>query len=348
MKRIGFIGAAGLMGHGMAKNILKKGFSLSLVLHRERERVADLIESGATLAASPAELARTSDAVVLCVPSSVEVENSVLGPAGIIEGAREGLVVIDTTTAEPASTLRLGEALAARGVRLADAPLMRTPVQAEEGRLNSVVGAEGELFALIRPLLAAYCENIWQVGPLGAGHALKLVNNFISQGTAALIAEACTTASKAGVDLEKLFAVISEGGANSSVFQRMMPWVLGRSEGGMLFKLKHAQKDVRYYTHLAEAVGSTAFLGEMVHQTFTLAMAQGEAESYVPAIARGLAEPTASSSGPHDEPRPGPTAVATSLVIARADHSFSGGEDGLRGGRRWTDRVTDRRPASAR
>ncbi len=300
MKRIGFIGAAGLMGHGMAKSILKKGFSLSLLLHRERGRVTDLIEGGATLAATPAELARGADAVILCVPSSVEVEASVLGPEGILAGADEGLVVIDTTTAEPASTLRLGEALAAKGIRFADAPLMRTPVQAEEGRLNSVVGADEELFGLIRPLLAAYCENIWHVGPLSAGHGLKLVNNFISQGTAALIAEACTTASKAGVDLEKLFEVISEGGANSSVFQRMMPWVLGSSEGGMLFKLKHAQKDVRYYTHLAEAVGSTAFLGEMVHQTFTLAMAQGEGESYVPAIARGLARANGVKLGPED------------------------------------------------
>jgi 3-hydroxyisobutyrate dehydrogenase-like beta-hydroxyacid dehydrogenase len=300
MQRIGFIGAAGLMGHGMARCILGKGLSLSLVLHRERDRVADLVAGGATLAASPAELAQRSDALILCVPSSVEVEASMLGPQGIVAGAREGLVVIDTTTAEPASTLRLGEVLAAEGVRFADAPLMRTPVQAEEGLLNSVVGADDALFAHIRPLLATYCENIWQVGPLGAGHTLKLVNNFITQGTAALIAEACTTATRAGVDLEKLFAVISEGGANSSVFQRMMPWILGRSEGGMLFKLRHAQKDVRYYTHLAEAVGSTAFLGEAVHQTFTLAMAQGEGEAYVPAIARGLARANGIELGPKE------------------------------------------------
>ena len=141
--------------------------------------------------------------------------------------------------------------------------------------------------AAIRPVLEAYCENIFHVGPIGSGHKMKLINNFLSQGTAALIAEAVTTATKAGVDLAKLFEVVSEGGANSSVFQRFMPWVLS-GEGGMIFKLKNGQKDVRYYTHLAEAVGATAFLGEAIHQVFTLAAAQGEGESYVPALARAL------------------------------------------------------------
>jgi 3-hydroxyisobutyrate dehydrogenase-like beta-hydroxyacid dehydrogenase len=127
---------------------------------------------------------------------------------------------------------------------------------------------------------------------------MKLINNFMSQGMAALIAEAVTTATKAGVDLDQLFEVVSAGGANSSVFQRMMPWVLDADESGMVFKLKNAQKDVRYFTHLAEAVGSTAFLGEAVHQSFALAAAQGEADSYVPAIARALGRVNGVKIGP--------------------------------------------------
>jgi 3-hydroxyisobutyrate dehydrogenase-like beta-hydroxyacid dehydrogenase len=226
------------------------------------------------------------------------VELVVHGDDGILAGAHEGLIVVDSTTADPSSTERLASALALAGVRLADAPLTRGPAEAEAGTLNVLVGADAATLAEIRPVLETFCENIFHVGPVGSGHKLKLINNFLSQGTVALIAEAVTTASKAGVDLHNLFEVVSKGGANSNVFQRMMPWVLGAGEGAMVFQLKNAQKDVRYYTRLAGAFGSTAFLGEAVHQTFVLASAQGEGENYVPALARALGRINGVEIGP--------------------------------------------------
>ena len=295
-RRVGFIGA-GLMGHGMARNILEKGFALSVLGHRNRQPIEDLLGRGASEAASPAALARTSDVVILCVPSSVEVEHCVFAEDGILAGAHEGLIVVDSTTAEPASTARVAAALATRNVGFADAPLTRSPQDAEAGRLNTLVGADEATLAAIRPVLETFSENIFHVGPVGAGHKLKLINNFMSQGIAALVAEAVTTATKAGVDLATLFEVVSAGGANSSVFQRFMPWVLGQGSG-MVFKLKNGQKDVRYYTHLAESVGATAFLGEAIHQVFTLAVAQGEGESYVPALARALGKVNGVKIGP--------------------------------------------------
>ncbi len=295
-RRIGFIGA-GLMGHGMAKNIALKGFELAVLGHRNRQPVEDLLGHGATEAASPAALARASEVLILCVPSSAEVEACVFGEDGILAGAHDGLIVVDATTAEPASTERVARALADEGVGFADAPLTRSPKDAEAGRLNTLVGADDATLAAIRPVLEAYCENIFHVGPVGSGHKMKLINNFLSQGTAALVAEVVTTATKAGVDLAKLFEVVSEGGANSAVFQRFMPWVLS-GEGGMIFKLKNGQKDVRYYTHLAEAVGATAFLGAAIHQVFTLAAAQGEGDSYVPALARALGKVNGVKIGP--------------------------------------------------
>ena len=295
-RRVGFIGA-GLMGHGMAKNILEKGFSLAVLGHRNRQPIEDLLGRGASEAESPAALARTSDVVILCVPSSAEVEHCVFADDGILAGAHEGLIVVDSTTAEPASTERVAAALATRNVRFADAPLTRSPKDAEAGRLNTLVGADDATLAAIRPVLETYSENIFHIGPVGSGHKLKLINNFISQGIAALVAEAVTTATKAGVDLATLFEVVSAGGANSSVFQRFMPWVLGQGSG-MVFKLKNGQKDVRYYTHLAESVGATAFLGEAIHQVFTLAVAQGEGESYVPALARALGKVNGVEVGP--------------------------------------------------
>ena len=299
-KRIGFIGA-GLMGHGMAKNIVEKGYPLCVLGHRNREPIEDLLRRGATEAKSPAALARASDVVILCVPSSAEVELCVFAENGILAGAHEGLIVIDCTTSEPASTERVAKALAARNVGFADAPLTRSPKDAEAGRLNTLIGADAATLAAIRPVLETFAENIFHIGPVGSGHKMKLINNFLSQGVAALVAEAVTTATKAGVDLEMLFEVVSAGGANSNVFQRFMPWVLGR-ESGMVFKLKNGQKDVRYYTHLAEAAGSTAFLGEAVHQIYTLAAAQGEGESYVPALARALGKVNGVKIGPQ-EPR---------------------------------------------
>ena len=297
-KRIGFIGA-GLMGHGMAKNILEKGYELTVLAHRNRAPIDDLLSRGATEAQSPAALARASDIVMLCVPSSVEVEQCVLEENGLMAGAHEGLIVVDCTTAEPASTECVARALAAKNVGFADAPLTRSPKDAEAGRLNTLVGADEATLAAIRPVLDTFSENIFHVGPDGSGHKLKLINNFLSQGVAALIAEAVTTATKAGVDLATMFEVVSAGGANSSVFQRFMPWVLS-GDSGMVFKLKNGQKDVRYYTRLAEAVGSTAFLGAAVHQIYTLAAAQGESESYVPALARALGKVNGLAIGPQD------------------------------------------------
>jgi 3-hydroxyisobutyrate dehydrogenase-like beta-hydroxyacid dehydrogenase len=297
-QRIGFIGV-GLMGHGMARNIVEKGYPLIVLAHRNRAPVEDLLARGATEAKSPAALARASDVVILCVPSSAEVELCVLAENGILAGAHEGLIVIDCTTAEPASTERVAKALGVKNVRFADAPLTRSPKDALAGRLNTLVGADEATLAAIRPVLATFSENIFHIGPVGAGHKLKLINNFLSQGIAALIAEAVTTATKAGLDLETMFEVVRAGGANSSVFQRFMPWVLGRNSG-MVFKLKNGQKDIRYYTHLAEAVGSTAFLGAAVYQIYTLAAAQGESESYVPALARALGKINGVKIGPED------------------------------------------------
>jgi 3-hydroxyisobutyrate dehydrogenase-like beta-hydroxyacid dehydrogenase len=297
-KRIGFIGA-GLMGHGMAKNIVERGFRLGVLAHRNRTPIDDLLQRGATEANTPAALARASDIVILCVPSSAEVELCVFAENGIMAGAHDGLIVVDSTTAEPASTERVAKALASKNVRFADAPLTRSPKDAEAGRLNALVGADDATLAAIRQVLETFCENIFHIGPVGSGHKLKLINNFLSQGTAALVAEAVTTATKAGVDLATMFEVVSAGGANSSVFQRFMPWVLS-GDSGMEFKLKNGQKDVRYYTHLAEAVGSTAFLGEAVHQIYTLAAAQGESESYVPALARALGRVNGVQIGPQE------------------------------------------------
>ena len=281
--RIGFIGI-GMMGHGMAKNLLAKGFPLTFTVHRDRSRAADLLAGGAKEARTPAELAGASDVVILCVTGSPQVEDNVFRAGGLLEAARSGLTVVDTSTAEPGSTARIREAFAAKGATYVDAPLARTPKEAEEGRLNTMVGADDATFARLKPVFAAYCENIFHVGAPGAGHTLKLVNNFMALTIVASIGEAFAVAAKAGVKLDKLFEVVSQGALNSPIFQMMAGGAIAGDFTRMKFSIVNAAKDLRYYTHLAESLPIASFVGEAVHQSFEQAVALGLGERLVPSM----------------------------------------------------------------
>ena len=283
MTTIGFIGASGLMGHGMARNLLAKGHTLHLTVHRNRERVVDLLAAGAHVAASPADLARQCDVVFICVTGSPQVEAVVTGPGGLIEGARQGLMVVDCSTSEPDSTARLRERCAALGTRFIDAPLSRTPVEAEAGRLNVMVGAEASVFECLQPLLKCFAENVFHVGGPGAGHTIKLLNNFIAQAICTATAEAFAVGQRSGLDLKALVDLIAVGPVNSGLFQAMAKTLQGQMDG-LKFELDNARKDVRYYTHLAEGLAIPTVMGEAVHQSLALASALGHGRKFVPSL----------------------------------------------------------------
>ena len=289
MERIGYIGV-GLMGHGAAKNIREKGYKLTILGNRNRAPVEYLVRRGAVEAKNPAEVARQSDIVFLCLPSTVEVEATVLGDDGILAGCRAGMILVDSTTADPNSTRRLGVALAAKGVAMVDAPLGRSPKEAEAGKLNTFVGGDPAIVAKVRPVIECYADTIIDAGPLGSAHTLKLMNNFISIGTSAVIAEAVATAAKLGVDLRKLYEVVSSGGANSAMFQMMMPWVLEGDDSHLRGPLRIAGKDLRYYTKLAEAAPATAFVAQACNQIYQLANIRGHGERFMPVLPGILAE----------------------------------------------------------
>ncbi|EYC51296.1 6-phosphogluconate dehydrogenase [Hylemonella gracilis str. Niagara R] len=280
---IGFIGL-GMMGHGMAKNLLKKGYGLRFMAHRSRDNLDDLLAAGAVEVGSRAELARGASAVIVCVTGSPQVEQIVLGDGGLLAAAEPGLMVIDCSTAEPASTARLREAFAQRGAIYIDAPLARTPKEAEEGRLNTMVGAFPADFEKVRPILSAFCENVIHVGPPGHGHVLKLINNMLAMTTAAAIAEAMATAAKSGLSLQKLFDVVSAGGVNSGIFQMMVGKALQGDLGGLKFAIANGQKDLRYYTHLTETLPTTSFLAEAAHQSFVQASNLGLGEQFIASL----------------------------------------------------------------
>ena len=156
--RIGFIGV-GLMGHGMAGNLIEKGHALTVMGHRNRAPVDDLVKRGAKLAQSAAELARHCGIVFLCVTGSTQVEALVRGPDGIAAGAHDGLIVVDCSTSDPNSTLALAAELKARGAAYADAPLGGTPAQAEEGKLTAMVGCDADIWPRIEPVIGAWAAK---------------------------------------------------------------------------------------------------------------------------------------------------------------------------------------------
>ena len=207
--RIGFIGV-GLMGHGMAKNIVEKGFPLTVLAHRKREAVDDLKGRGAKEAASPRAIAEASDVVVLCVTGSPQVEAIVLGEGGLA-AAGKPLMIVDCSTSEPASTRRLAAELAVKGIAFVDAPLSRTPKDAWEGTLDVMVGGDPANVARARPILETFAGRIVETGPVGTGHTMKLLNNFVAMGYAALYSEALTVGAKAGLSPNVFDAVIRNG-----------------------------------------------------------------------------------------------------------------------------------------
>jgi len=283
MARIGFIGASGLMGHGIAKNLQLKGHELALTVHRNREAVADLLGAGALEAKSAADLAMGSEIVFICVTGSPQVEAVIGGSNGLLAGAKPGLIVVDCSTSEPDSTKALRERCAAAGVTLVDAPLARTPVEAEQGRLNVMVGADDAVFAKLEPVLRCFAENVFHVGGPGAGHIIKLLNNFIAQAICTATAEAFAVGQRAGVNLNKLVELVSAGAVNSGLFQAMAKTLTG-DMAGLKFELDNARKDIRYYTHLAEGLAIPTVVGEAVHQSLALASALGHGRKFVPSL----------------------------------------------------------------
>jgi len=283
--RIGFIGL-GLMGHGMAKNLVTKGYPLTVRVHRNRKPLEDLVAAGAKEVATDADVARAADIVFLCVTGTPQVEMIVYGMNGLLSAAREGLIVVDTSTAEPASTAAIRMDFGAKRALFVDAPLARTPVEAEQGRLNTMVGADDAVFAQLKPVLSAFCENVIHAGPPGSGHTLKLINNFIAQAIATATAEACAAAVKSGLSLKKLHEVISAGGVNSGIFQMIVGRMLeGNGDlTGLKFTLANAMKDLRYYTHLAESLPVPATVGEAVHQSLVTANLLGFGDKYVASL----------------------------------------------------------------
>lgn len=278
--RIGFVGL-GLMGHGMATNILAKGYGLTAVAHRNRAPLEDLVAKGAVEAAGMEDLARKSDIILMCLTGSPEVASVV---AQLKPGLARGAVLIDCSTGEPTVTERLAAELAAIGVDYADAPLGRTPKEALAGTLDCMVGATPEVFARIRPVIETWAGKIVHMGAVGDGHRMKLLMNFLSLGYGALYAEVLTLSQKVGISIAQFDSVIRGGRMDCGFYQTFMGYALEGNREAHKFTLSNAYKDLRYVEAMANSVTMPTTLGSAIKNSYALAMATGGngPENYVP------------------------------------------------------------------
>ncbi len=286
---VGFIGV-GLMGHGMAKNLVTKGHPLVVLGHRKREPVEHLKSLGATEATTPRELAAQCDIVHLCVTGSPQVEANLRGPDGVMASGKRGLIVIDCSTSNPVSTLALGAELSAAGMTLVDAPLSRTPVEAEAGTLDTMVGCDDATFKIIEPVLRCWAGNVVHLGPLGLGHKMKLVNNFVAMGYAALFSEALAIARKAGLTVEQFHSVLGSGRMRSGFYDTFIQWSLAGNENAHKFTIANAHKDMRYLASMANEIGAVNNLQTLVKNSFAAMEAAGDSQKYVPMLADFIAQ----------------------------------------------------------
>src|SRR3990172_5046356 len=250
--RLGFIGL-GLMGKPMAAHLLRAGFPLT-VHNRSQAAVAELVAAGAAVAASPAGVAAATDLIFTCLPDSPDVERIVLGPQGILAGARPGLIVVDHSTILPATARKLAEALAARGLQFLDAPVSGGQLGSQNGTLTIMVGGDAAALETARPAPHAYSSTITHIGSAGAGQVAKCCNQIMVAAQMAAMAELLIFARKADVDPRKVVQAIRGGAAQCWTLDNKPERLFaGNRQPG--FKARMQVKDLKIVMDSAREIG---------------------------------------------------------------------------------------------
>jgi 2-hydroxy-3-oxopropionate reductase len=283
MARIGFIGL-GIMGKPMARNLLKAGYSL-IVYDVRPGPLAELQEAGATPAVSCRDAAVRSEIVITMLPDGPDVEIAVLGPDGILAGAREGALVVDMSSISPNVSQKLAAACAARGVDFLDAPVSGGEPKAIDGTLAIMVGGTPAAFESARPILEKMGSAVTLTGPVGAGNTTKLANQIMVACNIAAMGEALVLATRAGLDPETVFNAVKGGLAGSTVLNVKAPLLIGRNfKPG--FRIELHQKDLRNALLAAESLKVSLPLTSLVQQMLMALMNEGKGQLDHSAIAQ--------------------------------------------------------------
>ena len=253
--KIGFIGL-GIMGRPMAKNLIKAGHELT-VFDFNKEAVADLVSCGAAAAESNKDLASKVDVVITMVPNSPQVRAAVLGKDGVVEGAKEGLVLVDMSSIDPTESKKIGAELAEHGIEMLDCPVSGGEPKAIDGTISVMCGGKKELFDKYYDMLMVMAGSVVYVGDLGSGNVAKLANQMVVAINIAAVAEALTFAKKAGTDPELVYQAIRGGLAGSTVMDAKAPMMLaGNYKPG--FRIELHIKDLNNALNAAHAISSPA------------------------------------------------------------------------------------------
>lgn len=271
-ERIGFIGL-GIMGRGMARNLLKAGFEVR-VWNRTASRMDELVAEGAGPASSPGDVAHHTDIVITCVSDTPDVEEVILGESGVIRGARPGSLVIDMSTISPQATQAIAQKLAERQIHFLDAPVSGGSEGAARGTLSIMVGGDAEQVERAMPVFQAMGKTITHVGPVGAGQTVKLVNQILVVGNMLAAAEALLFAQAGGVDLRKTLAAVVGGAAGSWMLANRGPQVIERDwRPGFTIDLQ--QKDLRLVLEAASQLGVPLPATALIQQLYRTLQARG-------------------------------------------------------------------------
>jgi 3-hydroxyisobutyrate dehydrogenase-like beta-hydroxyacid dehydrogenase len=285
-EKVGFIGL-GAMGVPMSQRLLEAGYPLA-VYDVRKEALEILVKKGAQGAVSPKEVAEKCRKVITIVPNSDAVEQVVFGPGGLLEGMKAGDVLMEMTSAYPPSTLKVSQALAGKGVNMIDAPVSGGVVGAVAGTLSVMVGGDEKIFESCRPILSVMGKNLFYIGGIGFGHALKAINNFLSATTLAATSEAIILASKMGISPQRAVEVLQVSTGRSYSTELKIPkFVLPRTfNSGFTLELMH--KDLNTVTRMAREYKVPMLMANLVQELYGYSLAHGDKKTDHTAIFSSL------------------------------------------------------------
>jgi 2-hydroxy-3-oxopropionate reductase len=278
--RIGFVGL-GLMGSAMVGRLQDCNYQLTVLGNKDRTGLDQALTRGALEAASGLDLAKQSDVIMLCMGTSDQVEERILGEQGIISGLSSGKIIIDFGTSLPSSTKEISSKIADTGAVILDAPLGRTPHHAKDGLLNIMASGDKDAFDAVRTILENLGENVFYLGDLGTGHTIKLMNNFFGMTIANAMAEVFAVADAAGVSRETVYKVISAGPLHSSMMDFISAFGLEGDKSKLEFAIKNAFKDVSYYRLMTQNLGINSIMSESASKALSQANDGGYANAMV-------------------------------------------------------------------
>lgn len=281
MSKLAFIGL-GIMGFPMAGHLLSAGHQLT-VHTRTRSKAQPLLERGANWSISPAQAAQNADFAFLCLPDTPDVEQAILGPDGILQSARPGLIVVDHSTISPSATKEMAARMAEKGAQLLDAPISGGDVGARNATLSIMVGGDMAAFEQTRPLLAHMGKSITYCGPSGSGQLTKLVNQILVSGTLLAVCEALSFAENNGLDPKATLAAVGAGAAGSWQLSNLGPKIVAR-DFAPGFMIDLMQKDLRLVLQAAGQSKTPLPATSLVHQLFGSAQAHDHGRSGTQAL----------------------------------------------------------------